>query len=161
MGALQRANLLNCYARASAFALAEGLTLAQLLESTSARLLDARSDRLFLRIGNDAAARPPAFFGSGPFEPAPAALHAPPPGYQLAQSGKTHDPLLSFQVTLFKGDGDYTMEMEFDNIQALLCVFRALEDRRDLRNLGRTHPYDVHQLLIRYQHVDPGYELRT
>ena len=157
MTAVQKAHLLNCVARAATLPIREGFTLAQLLESSGARLIDLRQDRLRLRLSHDAAAQLPLSSENSLLVRVPAALHTPPPGYALVASGKTPDPLLRFQLTLFRSDADHQVELEFDESQGLLCVFRV--ERTDYS--GQTHPYDVHELLIRHQHVDPGYILGT
>ena len=154
MPALHKAHLLNCAARVSALPIREDLTLGQLLQSIGAGLVDVRADRLRVRLPNDAATLALSSENS-PFVPVPAALHTPSAGYSLVASGKTRDPLLPFQLTLFKGDADHELELEFDETQGLTCVFRV--ERTGYS--GQTDPYDVHELLVRHQRVDPGYTL--
>jgi hypothetical protein len=154
----ERGNLLNCCARAASLALDEDLTLLHLFDSAAARLIDLRPDRLRIAIDAAAGARIAQSFNSGALMPVSASLHAPPPVYDVVGSAKTPDPMLALQITLFKGAADYLVELDFDEMQGLGCIFRVVNEER-LLNFG--HPYNVHQLLVRHNDIDPGYTLST
>ena len=52
-----------------------------------------------------------------------------------------------------KGD-DCVVDMDIDDAAGLAHVFQVLRNALTDRP---THPYDIHQILIAYQRLDPGY----
>jgi hypothetical protein len=96
---------------------------------------------------------------TGVFDDAPGGLHhAPVDGYEQAGSWKTHDAHGNLQITIFQphgGDAPWIADLDIDERSGIMHVFECV------RNIGdtKTHPYDVHQLLIWHQGIRPAYGL--
>jgi hypothetical protein len=92
------------------------------------------------------------------FYEAPEGLHHPPVGFDLAGSYKTNDHYGNLQLSFFaKPDGsEWLADVDIDDAAGLAHVFQVL--RNELTKKP-THPYDIHEILLAYQHLDPGYSL--
>jgi hypothetical protein len=90
------------------------------------------------------------------FHPVDDALHTPPPGFVKVDSYKTFDHYGNLQLT-FSATPDRTrwqVDMDIDDAQGFEHIFQVI------RNIsGPTHPYDIHEILVEYQELDPGYKL--
>jgi hypothetical protein len=90
------------------------------------------------------------------FRPVDGALHKPPAGFQPAGSFKTADAFGNLQLTFFR-DGDRCIaDVDIDDAAGLGHVFQVL---RNHLTGNPTHPYNIHEILIAHQHLDPGYRL--
>lgn len=146
---LQTACLLNVAAKAAATILGGG---AACLDHWI-RILRVQQDRLLIRTS---AALEEAAASSPLFEDAAALLHAAPAGYRRTRSFKTKDAHGSLQLTCFRSretHEDYLVDVDIDEAQGLEHLFEVL--RNAVR--GPTHPYDVREILIAGQRIDPGY----
>ena len=145
---LQKACLLNLAAKAAATILGGAACLDHWL-----RILSVRQDRLLVRTSavlEKAAALSPLFAS------ADALLHAAPAGYRRTRSFKTKDPHGSLQLTCFRRSEpveDYLVDADIDEAQGLEHLFEVM--RNAVR--GPTNPYDVREILIAGQRIDPGY----
>jgi hypothetical protein len=83
-------------------------------------------------------------------------MHPPPEGYRRRRSYKTKDAHGNLQLTFFRrgesGD-DYIVDADIDEARGLEHLFEVVRNR--VR--GRTNPYDVREVLIAGQAIDPGY----
>ena len=145
---LQKACLLNLAAKAAATVLGGG---AACLDHWI-RILSVQQDRLLIHT---TAALEVAAASSPLFENADALLHAAPAGYRRTRSFKTKDPHGSLQLTFFRcSEGeDRLVDADIDEAQGLEHLFEVV--RNAVR--GPTHPYDVREILIAGQRIDPGY----
>ena len=110
-------------------------------------------DRLFIRI--DAALREEVK-NSPLFHQVPETLHEPVPGYAITDSYKTLDHYGNLQLTFQrKGDtgGDYLADVDIDDAQGIEHIFQVLRNSVS----GPTNPYDIHDILMMAQKLDPGY----
>jgi len=145
---LQKACLLNLAAKAAATILGGAACLDHWL-----RILSVQQDRLLVRTSaalEKAAALSPLFVN------ADALLHAAPAGYRRTRSFKTKDPHGSLQLTCFRRlepVEDYLVDADIDEAQGLEHLFEVV--RNAVR--GPTNPYDVREILIAGQGIDPGY----
>jgi hypothetical protein len=145
---LQKACLLNLAAKASATILGGAACLDHWI-----RILTFQQDRLLIRT---TAALEEAAASSPLFENADAVLHAAPAGYRRTRSFKTKDPHGSLQLTCFRhseAGEDYLVDADIDEAQGLEHLFEVM--RNAVR--GPTNPYDVREILIAGQRIDPGY----
>ena len=86
------------------------------------------------------------------------ALHNPPAGFVKKGSFRTPDRYGSLQFTLF-AKGDYCIaRIDIDDQGGFKHLMDVLGGKFDMRET--THPYDINQLLVYYQRIDPGYRLR-
>lgn len=146
---LDRACLLNLYTKAINTVLGDGKTCFEHLGG----LILLQQDRLFARthgaLAEEAAASPL-------FHPESGALHEPPASYTLGPSFKTRDDHGNLQLTFFRrGDtgDDYLVDMDIDEAAGIEHVFEVIRNQVK----GRTNPYDVREILIASQGLDPGY----
>jgi hypothetical protein len=149
---LRRAGLLNILAKARATPLVNGRTVITYLEE----LKELRGDRFFARVPQELREETKQSAQEGLFDAAPDLLHHPPPGLTHAGSFKTRDHYGNLQLTFFAGGGDWVADVDIDDAGGLEHVFQVV--RNELT--GRpTHPYDIHDILVRHQHLEPGYAL--
>ena len=94
------------------------------------------------------------------FRQVPASLHTPQPGFQNAGSYKTLDPYGNLQVTFFSNP--MTLELKADiDIDDASGIQHAFQVAEHTITGGDTNPYDIHEILIYHQFLDPGYRLVT
>lgn len=118
-------------------------------------LLEIRGDRCFARVpsrlrdtvGEDA---------TDAFRPVGGALHDPPTGFTRAGSFKTRDAYGNLQLTFFQNASSWMADVDIDDAAGLDHVFQVV--RNSLRK-APTHPYCIHEILVAYQQLDPGYRL--
>lgn len=144
--AFQKAGILNIAAKAAATQLAGGMSCLDLME----RIFEVRQDRLWANALPGLADDVPKTYA---FVKQPGVLHPPPAGYARASSYKTRDRYGNLQLTFFRKEGEWVVEADIDEAQGLRHLFEAV--RNSLR--GPTHPYDVREILIAGQGIDPGY----
>lgn len=116
-------------------------------------MIRMEQDRLFIRI--DAALREEVQ-NSPLFHQVPETLHEPVPGYAITDSYKTLDHYGNLQLTFQrKGDtgGDYLADVDIDDAQGIEHIFQVLRNSVS----GPTNPYDIHDILMMAQKLDPGY----
>ena len=147
---IERAGLLNVTAKCRATPLGRRRSVLSGLEA----LREVRGDRLFAAVS-------PAFVDevsraaeAGMFEKVSGALHEPPPGATPAGSFKTRDRYGNLQVTFFAAGDTRTADVDIDDAGGLAHVFQVLSHAISGRE---THPYDIHEILMRYQRIDTGY----
>lgn len=86
------------------------------------------------------------------FHPVSGALHHPPAGFSEAGSFKTNEPFGNLQLTFFMNGDDCVAGI--DDAGGLGHVFQVLRNSLTGRP---THPYDIHEILVFHQQLDPGY----
>jgi hypothetical protein len=119
-------------------------------------LLELRGDRLLASVD---ARLPPATAHSVHdelFHSASELLHTPPPGFRDMGSYKTFDEAGNLQLSLFgNAAGETRVDMDIDDAQGFGHVIQVVGNVFT----GPTNPYNIHQILIAAQELDPGYEL--
>jgi hypothetical protein len=155
---LQRAALFNIFAKASQVRFPASDRSAW---DYVTALTDVRSDRVFATTDVAMHDEIRASTVSGLVSEVPAALHQPPLGFSVANSYRTREKAGSLQITVFRGldnDAQMTVDMDIDINSGASRVFGIIS-----RTLTRSivHPYDVQQVLISTQLLDPGYRLIT
>lgn len=152
---LRRAGFLNIAAKSAATMLANKSTVI----SHVGGLLKVRGDRFFAQVARALREETKNSVPEGIFDPVSGALHSPPPGYEGDGSFKTADRYGNLQLTFFRSqsdENDYIADIDIDDANGLEHVFQVLRNR-----LGRreTHPYEIQQILLYHQKLDPGYRL--
>jgi hypothetical protein len=151
MGAMRKASLLNLVAKGrhgSADRIASFVRAPAIL----------RQDRCFAEVDPALHAR---LSRSDSYKSAPAALHMPPPGFELMNSFKSRDAHANLQVTFMRKIGSDVVwgDIDIDEASGFEHGFEVI---RNAIVDGRTNPYLVRELLllsIADQPIDPGYEL--
>jgi hypothetical protein len=144
-----KACLLNITAKSAATPLRDGTTCVDHYNS----MIRMEQDRLFIRID-------PALMeeveNSPLFHSVSAALHEPVPGYTVTESFKTLDRYGNLQLTFQRHGttgGDYLADVDIDDAQGIEHLFQVLRNSIS----GPTNPYDIHDILVMDQQLDPGY----
>ncbi len=76
----------------------------------------------------------------------------PPPN-----SFKTPDPTGNLQLTFGINDEEATaVDADLDDHQGIQHAFDVIKHKLTGTD---THPYDIHEVLVRFQNIDPGYKL--
>lgn len=151
MGPMRKASLLNLVAKgrhASADRIASFVRAPAIL----------RQDRCFAEVDPALHAR---LSRSDVYKSAPAALHMPPPGFELMNSFKSRDAHANLQVTFMrKIDSDVVWaDIDIDEASGFEHGFEVI---RNAVTDGRTNPYLVRELLLlsmQDQPIDPGYDV--
>jgi len=128
------------------------------------KIQSIHSDRIFAEVPEVVFTRVSNKFGSGKaFIPVSSSLHKAPPGYGAVGSFKTRDSVGGLQLTFFKslnpGMKQYPLlvaDIDIDNSSGLAHAVDVV--RHKITGKG-THPYDIHDLLVGWQGLDPGYTL--
>jgi hypothetical protein len=94
----------------------------------------------------------------GLFDKVSGSLHHPPPGFVSAESFKTSDKYGNLQLTFFTNGEAFKADIDIDDAGGLEHVFQVL---RNKLSGNPTHPYNIHDILVAYQHLDPGYTFVT
>jgi len=152
----RKAGLLNIFAKSSWTALSNGRTVSSYLD----KLRELRGDRFHAVVPKELREETKNSALSGVFDAVPEGLHHPPDGFTHAGSWKTPDHYGNLQLTFFSSvDGaDWVADVDIDDANGLAHVFQVL--RNELTNRP-TNPFDIHEILIKFQRLDPGYELHV
>jgi hypothetical protein len=147
---VRRAGFLNIVAKAGATLLGNGRPV---LEYFS-HLRELRGDRFFVVASKELRAETKNSVAEGLFRGVDGSMHHPPEGFAGAGSFKSEDHYGNLQLTFFLCGDDCLVDVDIDDAAGLAHVFQVA--RNELT--GRpTHPYDIREILIAYQGIDPGY----
>jgi hypothetical protein len=149
---LRRAGFLNIVAKMASTALTNGRVVSNYVTEVT----ELRGDRFFAAVPKELREEVKNSAQAGLFVPAPDALHHPPDGYAHAGSYKTPDQYGNLQLTFFTNGTDWRADIDIDDAAGLQHLFQVL--RHQISDTD-THPYDIRDILIAYQKLDPGYEL--
>lgn len=85
-------------------------------------------------------------------------LHEPPVGFEPIESYKTHDDFgnlqLTFSVNLITEE--LIVDADIDDADGITHIFQVLGHQI---TGSKTHPFDIHQILLEHQNLDTGYVL--
>src|SRR5918911_1781990 len=150
---IRKAGLLNIAAKTGHTPLTGGLTVLPLIQE----LREIRGDRFFAAVPKQLREETKNSVNEGLFHPAPSVLHHPPAGFSDAGSFKTPDHYGNLQLTFFMKGDDCVADIDIDDAAGLEHVFQVL---RNKLSGEPTHPYNIHEILVGFQHVDPGYSFQ-
>lgn len=148
------AGLLNIFGKMAATTFDNETSVASYLTSIT-RL---RGDRLFALVKKELRDHTRNSVTSGLFRTVSGAAHTPPPGYAAVDSYKTRESYGNLQLTFFNRPGmlDFLVDADIDDAQGIGHVFQVL---KNLLPGQETNPYDIHEILLAHQKLDPGYRL--
>jgi len=148
---LQKAGLFNLYAKMQREVVEGGRPVVQFID----RITKFLSARIFAAVQtplHDLVSQ----FSKG-FHSVSGALHDLGEGWNLVDSYKTYDSAGNLQLTFGKNDaGAFMADIDIDDHQGIEHAADVLKHTITGKD---THPYDIHEILIYFQHVDPGYQL--
>ena len=147
---IRKAGLLNIAAKTGNTPLANGKTVLSYIQ----RLREIRGDRIYCDVPIELREETRISEAAGIFHEADQSLHHPPPGFSPARSYKTPDHYGNLQLTFFiKGD-ECVVDIDIDDAAGLEHVFQVVRNRLSGKP---THPYNIHEILVAHQKLDPGY----
>jgi hypothetical protein len=86
-------------------------------------------------------------------------LHKPDVDFQLVDSYKTADPYGNLQITFFASLNPplrFTGDIDIDDAAGIGHIFQVIEHAV---KKTVTNPYDIHEILVYHQFLDPRYQL--
>jgi len=147
---IRKAGLLNIAVKAGATPLSNKKTVLSYIQ----KLNEIRGDRFFCVVPKELREETKNSVAEGLFHPADQSLHHPPAGFSPAGSFKTPDHYGNLQLTFFMNGDDCVADIDIDDAAGLEHVFQVL---RNKLSGSPTHPYNIHEILVGYQKLDPGY----
>lgn len=151
---IRKAGLLNIITKASATILTNGKTVSSYL----GHLIELRGDRFHAVVPKELREETKNSAQAGLFFSVAEGMHRPPDGFAHAGSWKTPDRYGNLQLTFFSKSTDWVVDIDIDDAGGLEHVFQVL--RNELTHQP-THPYNIREILITHQKLDPGYELEV
>lgn len=149
---IRRAGFLNIVAKCFRTRFAGGRPVSSYLQQLS----ELRGDRFFVHVPKELREETKNSVAAGLFDKVSGSKHHPPEGYTSADSFKTQDHYGNLQLTFFSNGVDWVADIDIDDANGFEHVFQVLRNRLTGRP---THPYDIQQILIATQEIDPGYKL--
>jgi hypothetical protein len=149
---IRKAGLLNIVAKTLTTRFDTGRAVLSFVQE----LTELRGDRFFAVVTKDLREETKNAVHSGLFESVSALLHHPPEGFSHAGSFKTADHYGNLQLTFFAKGDDWRADIDIDDANGLEHVFQVVRNGLSGRP---THPFDIHELLLQFQKLDPGYQL--
>jgi hypothetical protein len=119
-------------------------------------LLDIVGDRCLVEVPRALMEQMPSLVDGDFFRAVNGALHEPPAGFVPAGSFKTRDAFGNLQLTFFQAGTQCRADVDIDDAAGLGHVFQVM---RNHLTGDPTHPFNIHQILMAHQHLDPGYRL--
>jgi hypothetical protein len=147
---IRRAGLLNIAVKTGNTPLSNGRTVLSYIQ----KLNEIRGDRFFCAVPKELREETRNSVAEGLFHEADQSLHHPPPGFSPAKSFKTSDHYGNLQLTFFMKGDECVADVDIDDAAGLEHVFQVV---RNKLSGSPTHPYNIHEILIAHQHLDPGY----
>lgn len=148
---LRKAGLLNILAKSRR----TPLTSAGVVFDHVRELREIRGDRFFADVAPELRSNVRNSIADGLFREVPGGLHTPPQGFSLAGSFKTADLYGNLQVTFFTSGDQHMADIDIDDAAGIEHIFQVV---RNSLTGSPTHPYDIREILLRHQEIDPGYD---
>ena len=147
---IRKAGLLNIATKTNATPLTNGRTVLSYID----RLNEIRGDRFFCDVPRELRSETKNSVAEGLFDKVSGSLHTPPLGFVHAESFKTPDKYGNLQLTFFTNGETFKADIDIDDAGGLEHVFQVLRNKLSGKP---THPYNIHEILVGHQHLDPGY----
>jgi len=147
---IRKAGMLNIAAKTGATPLTNGRTVLSYIQ----KLNEVRGDRFFAIVPRELREETKNSVNEGLFHPADQSQHHPPAGFSPAGSFKTPDHYGNLQLTFFMKGDDCVADIDIDDAAGLEHVFQVVRNKLSGQP---THPYNIHEILVGHQHIDPGY----
>lgn len=150
----RKACLLNIASISRVALLSNGRSVLSYIES----LISLRNDGVFAMVSADLADAVKISVAGGLFYKVSDALSYPPLGFARAGSFMTSDKYGALELTLFSDGKQYIADLGIDDNGGFTDLFQA--PSHTLPSIGM-YPYGIHEILVHYQKIDPGYRLIT
>lgn len=151
---VRRAGLLNIFAKMKATRLTDGRDTFSFIQSFT----EIRQDRFFARADGELLVAVKRDAEKGLFQKAPKASHDEPDGFELAESYKTDDRYGNLQLTfsINPATEEIVVDADIDDANGIGHIFQVLSH---FLTGKETHPYDIREILLQHQKINPGYDL--
>jgi hypothetical protein len=147
---IRRAGLLNIAVKTAHTRLSNGSTVLPAITE----IKEIRGDRFFAVVPLSLRAETKSSAAAGLFVKAGSSLHTPPPGFEPAGSYKTKDQYGNLQLTYSLNGEDCRADIDIDDAAGIEHIFQVLHNAF---TGSPTHPYNIHEILVGFQLIDPGY----
>jgi hypothetical protein len=148
---IRKACLLNITAKCAAARLSNGKTVLPYID----KINELRGERFFAVVPRELREETKSSVADELFRTVSGALHRPPAGFEESGSFKTFDKYGNLQLTFFSKGDEWAVDIDIDDAAGLEHLFQVLDHKLTGRH---THPYDIHEILIARQQIDPGYK---
>jgi hypothetical protein len=149
--AVRRAGFLNLVTKAGHTRLPGNKTVLSHLTS----ITEQRGDRLFALINGALHSEVVTCVTDSLFHKVDNTLHQPPAGFHPVDSYKTLDHYGNLQLTFSQNsDQQWSVDMDIDDAQGFEHIFQVVHNGITRQP---THPYNIHEILVEFQELDPGY----
>ena len=117
-----------------------------------------RGDRFFANVKKELRDETKNSQATNLFQEVDDSMHTPPPSFQLADSYKTPDRYGNLQLTFMSNSAtlQFRVDADIDDAQGIGHIFQVLDH---LVTGGDTNPFDIHEILVFSQKIDPQYTL--
>ena len=118
---------------------------------------ELRGDRFFAFVDKELREETKNSVNTGLFHEVDGSRHHLPAqfsGFERTGSFKTDDNFGNLQLTFFMKGDECVADIDIDDAGGILHIFQVL---RNEFTGNPTHPYNIHQILVKHQHLDPGY----
>jgi hypothetical protein len=152
---IRRAGILNIARKT----LATRLNDTQSVLSLVRELREVRGDRFFAIVDRQLREETIHNVNTGLFHEVPEILHSLPPpfeGFTHAKSFKTGETFGNLQLTFFRRGDEFVADIDIDDAGGIRHLFQVL---RNHFTGSPTQPYNIQQILVKHQRLDPGYRL--
>ena len=150
---VRRAGTLNIATKTLATTFSNGVSVLALIKE----LRELRGDRFFASVEKALRDETIHSLNTGLFHKADESLHSLPPGFEgfeRADSFKTNDQYGNLQLSFFRKGDQFVADIDIDDAAGLGHIFQVLKNHF---TGSPTHPYNIHEILIKHQQLDPGY----
>jgi hypothetical protein len=150
---IRRAGTLNVVRKTSATIFSTGVSVLSLIREVK----ELRGDRFFAVVEKSLREEVKHSLNTGLFHTADESLHHLPDrfkGFEHAGSFKTDDHYGNLQVSFFVKGDEWVADIDIDDAAGLVHIFQVLKNHFTGEP---THPYNIHEILVKHQHLDPGY----
>ncbi len=150
----RRAGLLNIFAKMKATRLTDGRDTFSFIQSFT----EIRQDRFFAKADGELLVAVKRDAKKGLFRKASKASHDEPDGFELAASYKTDDRYGNLQLTFSVNPEteEIVVDADIDDANGICHIFQVLSH---FLTGKETHPYDIREILLQHQKINPGYDL--
>ncbi|MEO8436016.1 MAG: hypothetical protein ABI596_14035 [Pyrinomonadaceae bacterium] len=150
---IRRAGVLNIARKTLATRFSTDKTVLTLIKE----IRELRGDRFFAFVEKGLREEVKHNVHSGLFHKVDGQLHHLPGefiGFEPADSFKTDDHFGNLQLTFFMKGDECVADIDIDDAGGLGHIFQVLKNHF---TGSPTHPYNIHEILLQHQHLDPGY----
>lgn len=150
MDDIKRAGLLNIAVKSAATQYSNGRTALSYVQE----LKELRGDRFFCAVPKELREETKDSEIERLFRSVSGSLHHPPDGFSGAGSFKTFDRYGNLQLTFFMRADNCVADVDIDDAAGFKHIFQVLGNKLSGKP---THPYNIREILIGSQQLDPGY----